>query len=466
MIENLKELLGSFDEQHVKQGIELLLNLDLEEKEIEQAFGSSLNYSKPEILKWSKKRFEEVFCGIKDNRALLEVSFLVLLKRSGRLKKKEMSLVLNPNPYFGEFDLLNRCFDGVDRLELNEFKWEQTKQILESNPQVKMLKLSGRPMINWSEGMEILSKQLDRLSLSWMNIKDFFNEDRYDLLLPLLEKGMEGGPEILKVETIESMLKEYKIDLGEEKGRWLGVLQKMDFDLNREVNGVLFKMIYCPAGRSKLGAEDIEFEIPKAFWMGQTPVTQELWEAVMGNNPSCFKGIQLPVEQVSWFDSVRFCNKLSELEGLTPAYTIGSGDQPVVEWNTEASGYRLPSQHEWEMAARAGTDFQYAGSDYLDEVGWYFENSSDETHPVAQKKPNEWGLYDMSGNVDEWCNSLYGDITEDPYAYRSLPIARSVRGGRWNFFASHCRIAYCSGYSPYNRWNYLSLRLLKPMCIG
>ena len=137
MIENLKELLGSSDEELVKQGIELLLNLGLEEKEINQAFGSSLNYSKPEILKWSKKRFEGLFCGITENRALLEVSFLVLLKLSGRLKKKCTSLVLSPNPYFEEFDLFNGCFDGVDRLELNGFKWEQIKQILKSNPQVK-----------------------------------------------------------------------------------------------------------------------------------------------------------------------------------------------------------------------------------------------------------------------------------------------------------------------------------------
>ena len=119
------------------------------------------------------------------------------------------------------------------------------------------------------------------------------------------------------------MLKEYGIDLGEDKDRWLGVLQHMGFDLNRRVNGVSFDLVHCPVGRSKLGEVGIEFEIPKGFWMGQTQVTQELWEAVMGENPSHFKGTQLPVEDVSWFDCIRFCNQLSELEGYNLLIQLG-----------------------------------------------------------------------------------------------------------------------------------------------
>ena len=108
-------------------------------------------------------------------------------------------------------------------------------------------------------------------------------------------------------------------------------------------------MVYCPAGRSKLGNQGMNMEIPQGFWMGQTQVTQELWDAVMGQNPNTLKGIT-SVETVSWFDCVRFCNILSGLEGLTPAYSIGKDENPHVEWNKEANGYRLPSEYEWEMA--------------------------------------------------------------------------------------------------------------------
>ena len=172
--------------------------------------------------------------------------------------------------------------------------------------------------------------------------------------------------------------------------------------------------------------------------MGQTQVTQALWEAVMGNNPSEFKGSQLPVENVNWFDCVRFLNALSEAERLTPVYSVGSGDEPTVNMSWEANGYRLPTEAEWEYSAKAGTELTYSGSNSIDEVAWYEDNSDDETHPVAQKKPNSWGLYDMSGNVYEWCNDEWDSdrykgrtgTTKDPRPFGSAPAPRVDRGGR------------------------------------
>ena len=196
-----------------------------------------------------------------------------------------------------------------------------------------------------------------------------------------------------------------------------------------------------PAGESKVVSAkktdkknkeqdfDSQFvQIPgEDFKMLKTEVTQELYESVMGVNPSHFKGDDLPVESVSWYDAIYFCNKLSEMKGRKPVYTV-DGRTDVSKWgytphtsegirgkitqNTNASGFRLPTLREWQYAAKGGEDCRYAGSDDLDEVGWYSWNSDDETHPVAQKKANGYGLYDMSGNVYEWVwdsgNNYYG----------------------------------------------------------
>jgi len=206
-------------------------------------------------------------------------------------------------------------------------------------------------------------------------------------------------------------------------------------------------------------------EIPeKNYAIGKYQVTQALWESVMGNNPSHFKGSSRPVEMVDWFECVEFCNKLSEKEGLEKAYTI-NGEE--VECNFEVNGYRLPTDWEWYFAAKANQDFEYAGSDNIDEVAWYEDNSNEETHGVGQKKANGFGLYDMSGNVEEWCWDWFEggwefslEATEDSTG-PSTGSYRVFRGGSWHDVARYASVSRRFRYGPSFHSSYLGFRLFR-----
>ena len=253
--------------------------------------------------------------------------------------------------------------------------------------------------------------------------------------------------------------------------------------VSSRVKGVEFKMVYCPAGDFWMGTDDggpdedademprHRIAITKPFLMGQTQVTQALWQVIMGSNPSNFNGANLPVESVSWFDCVRFCNKLSEAEGLESVYSIGSGDEPSVDINLSKSGYRLPSEAEWEYAAKAGTELVYAGSNSIDDVAWHRGNAPESTRPVGQKTPNNWQLYDCSGNVYEWCNdtsnkSVYkrrSGTTSDPLNYNSVTNPRLRRGGCYRSTDKLLRVAYRSWIAPAKSKTLLGLRLARSL---
>ena len=168
------------------------------------------------------------------------------------------------------------------------------------------------------------------------------------------------------------------------------------------------------------------------FWMADSEVTQQQWQSLMGSNPSYFKGEAQPVEQVSWFEAVAYCNALSQREKLTTCYQI---DGISVGWanGVKCTGYRLPTEAEWEYAAKSPATMVYAGADIVDEVAWYFANSGSTTHAVKRKAANGRGLYDLSGNVWEWVWDFYQANYEalpstDPMG-PSIGMNRVIRGG-------------------------------------
>jgi formylglycine-generating enzyme required for sulfatase activity len=204
------------------------------------------------------------------------------------------------------------------------------------------------------------------------------------------------------------------------------------------------------------------------FLMAETEVTQGQYKAVMGTNPSRFQKTVdadlLPVETVSWVDAAQYSNKLSKLEGLETCYQI-IGDK--VQWPKKQGcrGYRLPTEAEWEYAARAGQKTEYAGSNQVDEVAWLYSNSGGQTHPVAKKRPNAWGLYDLSGNVWEWVWDWYGGSYDS--AAKENPTGpqggseRVVRGGSWFHDAEDARVADRRGFAPSLRVSLVGFRLAR-----
>ena len=223
-------------------------------------------------------------------------------------------------------------------------------------------------------------------------------------------------------------------------------------------NSIGMKLMLIPAGTFTMGSDSYAFKnenplhqvtLTQPYRLGVYEVTQAQYEQVMGTNPSSFKGTDRPVENVSWEDAVEFCRRLSDL----PAE------------KAEGRVYRLPTEAEWEYACRAGTATDYSFGDDANKLGdfaWFAGNEGRTTHPVGQKRPNPWGLYDMHGNVWEWCSDRYGEYpqgsTADPTGL-SGGLPRVMRGGCWGFAEPNCRSAFRDSNDPSNRSFIIGFRL-------
>lgn len=225
----------------------------------------------------------------------------------------------------------------------------------------------------------------------------------------------------------------------------------------RVVEGIYNNMVLVEGGTfymgatSEQGSDVYSSEEPahsvtlSSYRIGRYEVTQREWQAVMGSNPSYFKGdLDCPVEHVDYADCLTFISKLNNLTG---------------------KHYRLPTEAEWEFAARGGTrsqGYKYSGSNSLSSVAWYLDNSSRRTHRVGSLSSNELGLYDMSGNVREWCADWYGSYSSNGQTNPTGPTSgyrRVRRGGGWSYSARFCRVSYRIDYVPSDRYNYIGLRL-------
>ena len=252
------------------------------------------------------------------------------------------------------------------------------------------------------------------------------------------------------------------------------------------------RSVEVPAGSFVMGpvtgfdTENIRHKVTltRPMNIGVYPCTQALYESVMGENPSKFVGSMRPVDNVSWCDTVLFCNKLSEIEGLQPCYTLPVGlerirryswkDRSVdflsdeVKWNKEASGYRLPTEAEWEYCARGGEEHYYAGSNVVYHVAWYYENARYRTYPVGERRGNKFGLYDMSGNVWEFCWAFYvysegvdaiDPIGDERYMNQGCPR----RGGSYNTIAIDMSVDLSESRSPSCRSSNTGFRLIRTL---
>ena len=280
--------------------------------------------------------------------------------------------------------------------------------------------------------------------------KDLAFQAKYLLKQNRFIEALKAIEDALSIEPDNSEYRQLKRDIELEKDPFSTKNKEAGDRAVKEINGVEFAFRWCPPGTFMMGTEGEEgltvneaqhqVTLTKGFWIMETEVTQKQWKAVMGNNPSHFKGDDLPVESVSWFDCQAFCKKCAQL-----GFSVD-----------------FPTTAQWEYACRAGTTDDYAGN--VEDMAWHLDNSDGKTHPVARKKPNAWGLYDMHGNVNEWnrnwVETYWIDSVTDPVG-PLLGNLRVICSGDWNNRSWFCRSASHAGAEPDSKQSIIGVRFVK-----
>ena len=307
---------------------------------------------------------------------------------------------------------------------------------------------------------------LEKASADWAEVAPLLELERNDAVEAAVDAYLDqyGEGVVIRYDGVEQVV---EVPEAQEARAYLAA---MGAEYTNSVGAVLVKI---PAGRFTMGSPSgesgrdddegqVEVELTRSFWLMTTEVTQGQYRALTGENPSRFEGEAHPVEQVNWFDAVKYANALSEREDLSPCYRVSG---TTVGWpeGLSCTGYRLPTEGEWEYAARGGEGHVYSGSADVGAVAWYRENSGSRTHSVGGKAANGYGLYDMSGNVWEWVWDWYGLTLpggRDPVGPKAGSL-RVVRGGSWDFTAMYLRVASRSRFNPDDRYTFIGFRLAR-----
>jgi hypothetical protein len=331
-----------------------------------------------------------------------------------------------------------------------------------------------RNEVNATKYTEVKQKILPLLEPVYQKINESKGQKQAELetLKPQFEKDIKDMEDMqesslsdeLKVKYLEGFNKKWSDYAKAQKDQSLSKRFKVLYDkkiLTSKNTGMI--LIYVGGGTFNRKGSNLTVS---DFYIGKTEVTQEQYQSVMGKNPSKNRdaGDNYPVHDVTWYNAVEFCNSLSEMEGLTKCYS-GSGNS--ITCNLLENGYRLPTEAEWEYAARGGNQsrgFEYSGSNSIDGVAWYLSNSGSKTHAVGTKDPNELGIYDMSGNVWEWCNDWDGDYNSSAQTNPVGPSTgstRVLRGGSVATVIPHCRVTNSSSFAPDNSLDFNGFRIVR-----
>jgi formylglycine-generating enzyme required for sulfatase activity len=310
--------------------------------------------------------------------------------------------------------------------------------------------------INDKSKLNTLKESLES-DFSLGSIKMSIWEKKRDKFLKDVNSLIEGKSSSFNTKTIaDEITTEIKKENATEK------ITQVNSILSMELQDY---MIEIPSGDFLMGDEKQGqkiITISKSFLMAKYPVKQSLYEYIMKSNPSHFKGSDLPVEKVSWFDAIEFCNQLSKNCDLEQVYEISDGRDKTVKINYEKNGYRLPTEAEWEYACRGNkTGDTY---DNLDDIAWFSKDPSKQTHPVGQKKANNFGLFDMLGNVWEWCNDWFesNKLTipqVDPIGPQT-GFERVIRGGSWSDTFTNVKAHYRYRENAYSKDNNRGFRIV------
>jgi len=356
-------------------------------------------------------------------------------RKAAEAKEKERiynELKSKYNSVIAELDKTDDVFTKHEKLErlrneVNAVKYAEVKQKILPLLEPVYLKIKEAKGLKQAE-LESLKPQFEKDLNDIEEMQDSSLSD--ELKAKYLEGFKKKWADYAKMQKDESLGKRYKL-LYTEK-----VIVSKTIDM---------ELLFVEGGTFNREGNNVTVS---DFYIGKTEITQAQYQSVMGKNPSNFRGDNLPVDSVTWNDAVKFCKKLSQKEGVT---------------------FRLPTEAEWEFAARGGKTskgYGYSGSDNIDEIGWHISNSGNATHTVGSKMANELGIYDMSGNVWEWCNDLYGDY---PIGSQTNPTGASsgddrvLRGGSWNYHAENCRVAKRHNSYNVNRYNnyYCGFRVVR-----